>query len=81
MANKKKAGKKGPIRVKPGSSVTKTVTKGPNKGDKVRFKANSASAEIPGKLNPKRVIKDTGKKNTSGVIKGKKPIKSKKKKR
>jgi len=78
---KKKASKKGPIRVKPGSSVTKTVTKGPNKGDKVRFKANSASAQIPGKLNPKRVTKDVGKKNTSGVVKGKKPIKSRTKKK
>lgn len=66
------AKKKGPIRVKPGKTVTKKVTKGPNKGDTVQFKANSASAEIPGKLVPRRVIKDVGKKNVSGVTKGKK---------
>ena len=72
------AKKKGPIRVKPGRSVTKKVKQGPNKGDTVQFRANSASAAIPGKLSPRRVIKDVGKKNTSGVPKGKKPAKKKK---
>jgi hypothetical protein len=75
--------KKGPIRVKPGKSVTKKVKKGPNKGDTVQFRANSSSAKIPGKLTPRRVVKDVGKKNTSGVTKGKaiskrKPAKKKK---
>lgn len=56
-------------RAKPGSTVTKTVTKGPNKGDKVQFKANSASANLPGKLVPRRVIRDVGAKNTSTVPK------------
>lgn len=69
--------KKGPIRVKPGSSVTKKVKKGPNKGDTVQFRANSSSAAIPGKLVPRRVIKDVGKKNTSGVTKGKAVAKKK----
>ena len=56
-------------RAKPGSTVTKKVSRGPNKGDTVRFKANSASARIPGKLVPRRVVKDVGKKNTSTVPK------------
>jgi len=64
---------------KPSAVVTRKVTEGPNKGDTIRFKANSPSAQIPGKLNPKRVVKDTGPKNVSGVTKGKKPIKSRKK--
>lgn len=75
------AKKKGPIRVKPGASVTKKVKKGPNKGDTVQFRANSSSANIPGKLTPRRVIKDVGKKNTSTVTKGKKPAARKKKKK
>ena len=68
--------------VKPGKVVTRKVSKGPGKGDTVRFKANSASAKRPGKLVPRRVIKDVGKKGTQKtVIKGKKPIRSRKNKR
>lgn len=74
MAKKKK-------KAKPGSTVTKKVTRGPNKGDTVRFKANSASAALPGKLNPKRVVKDVGSNNSSTVEKGKEPIKSRNKSR
>ncbi len=77
MASKKK----GPVRVKPGKSVTKKVKKGPNKGDTVQFRANSSSAQIPGKLVPRSVIKDVGKKNTSAVVKGKKPAKRRTKKK
>ena len=64
---KKKAGK-----AKPGSTVTRKVTKGPNKGDTVQFVANKAGTQHPGKLVPKRVIKNVGKKNTTGLAKGKK---------
>lgn len=56
---------------KPGSMVTRKVTRGPNKGDTVKFTANKAGTKFPGKLNPRRVIKDVGKKNRSGVPKGK----------
>ena len=49
---------------KPGSTVTRRVSKGPGKGDTVKFKANSSSARQPGKLNPRRVITDRGKKGT-----------------
>jgi len=71
--------KKKPGKAKPGATVTRKVTKGPNKGDKVQFKANSASAAQPGKLVPRRVIKDTGAKNTAASLpKGKKPTKKKK---
>ena len=72
MANKVKG------KAKPGKSVTRKVSKGPNKGDTVQFRANSASAEEPGKLKPRRVIKNVGKKNTSTIPKGKKPAKKKK---
>lgn len=65
---KKRIGK-----TKPGKTVTRKVTKGPGKGDTVRFKANSASSANPGKLVPRRVIKDVGKKGTQKSIpKGKK---------
>ena len=66
MAKKKKS------RAKPGATVTRKVTRGPNKGDKIQFKANSSSAALPGKLVPRRVIKDVGKKNVTGLLKGKK---------
>lgn len=57
---------------KPGSTTTRKVTRGPNKGDTVQFKANSSSAAIPGKRVPRRVIKDVGKKNRTSLLKGKK---------
>ena len=56
-------------RAKPGSTVTKKVTKGPNKGDTVRFKANSPSAALPGKLVPRLVVRDVGPTNRSTVPK------------
>ena len=62
---------------KPKRSVTRKVTKGPNKGDTVQFRANSASSKHPGKLVPRRVIKDVGKKNVTGLPKGKKKAKKK----
>jgi len=52
MAKKKKG------RAKPGRTVTRKVTKGPGKGDTVEFKANTSSARMPGKLVPRRVIRD-----------------------
>lgn len=59
-------------KVKPGISVTRKVSKGPGKGDTVQFKANSSSAQIPGKLVPRRVIKDVKPFNTqSTLLKGK----------
>jgi len=64
---KKKIGK-----AKPGKTVTRKVTKGKNKGDIVQFVANKAGTQHPGKLVPKRVIKNVGKKNTSTLEKGKK---------
>jgi len=59
-------------RAKPGRSVTRKVSRGPNKGDTVQFRANSPSAQRPGKLVPRRVVRDVGKKNRTGLIKGKK---------
>lgn len=60
-------------RAKPGSTVTRKVTRGPGKGDTVQFKANSSKARQPGKLQARRVIKDRGKKNTQRSLpKGKK---------
>ena len=68
MAKKKKASQ-----AKPGSTVTRKVKSGENKGDTVQFKANSSSAALPGKLVARRVIKNVGKKNTaSSLPKGKK---------
>ena len=65
---KKKASK-----AKPGSTVTRKVKSGENKGDTVEFKANSSKAALPGKLVARRVIKNVGKKNTaSSLPKGKK---------
>lgn len=55
-------------RAKPGSTVTRKVKRGPGKGDTVRFKANSASAKEPGKLKPRRVLKDVGRKRTQKTI-------------
>ena len=67
MPGKKKVGS-----AKPKKTVTRRVTRGPNKGDTVRFKANSSSAAEPGKLKPRLVVKDRGKKNTSTVPRKKK---------
>lgn len=51
---------------KPGSSFTKTISRGPNKGDRVRFKVGPS-----GKPYPVRVLNDKGGnstlKNNSGV--------------
>ena len=44
---------------KPGSTFTKTITKGPNKGDNVSFKVAKG-----GKPFPTRVNKDVGSKST-----------------
>ena len=64
---KTKSGK----RRKTGSTFTKTIQRGPNKGDKVQFKVAPS-----GKPYPVRVLKDKGKnstlKNNPGVKIGKK---------
>ena len=54
---------------RPGSTVTRRVTSGRRKGDTVTFVANSSSARQPGKLKPRRVVTDRGKKQgqLSGV--------------
>lgn len=56
---------------KPGSTFTKTVTRGPNKGDRVAFKVGPS-----GKPFPTRVINDKGGnstlRNNSGVKVGRK---------
>ncbi len=59
-------------RAKPGSTVTRRVSRGPNTGDTVRFRANRAGTQEPGKLKPRQVIRDVGPKNRSGVPKKKK---------
>lgn len=75
MATKKTGGiaktKAGSPR-KTGSTFTKTITQGPNKGDKVKFKVSPS-----GKPFPTRVITDKGKNST---LKGSVPIGKKKKK-
>jgi len=38
--------------------VTRRVSRGPGKGDLVKFKANKPGTQHPGKLVPRRVIKD-----------------------
>ncbi len=65
-------------KAKPGKTVTRKVTRGPGKGDTVQFKANSASANEPGKLQARRVITDRGAKGTQASLpKGKKKAKKK----
>ncbi len=65
--------KKGVGHGKPGSSSTRKVTRGPNKGDTVQFKANAAGTQNPGKQVARRVTKDVGKPNTAASLpKGKK---------
>jgi len=72
MAAKKKAGK-GVGRAKPGTTVTRKVTRGPGKGDTVEFKANARGTQRPGKLNPRRVLRDVKPKGTQKTLrKGKK---------
>ena len=46
-------------RRKPGSTFTKTITRGPNKGDRVTFKVARG-----GKPYPKRVLRDKGHNST-----------------
>ena len=60
---KKKTG-----RARPGSTVTRKVTRGPGKGDTVQFKANRAGTKNAGKLVPRRVIKDVGTKGTQASL-------------
>ena len=43
---------------RPGSMVTRKVTRGPGKGDTVKFTANRAGTKHPGKLVPRKVVKD-----------------------
>jgi len=74
MAKRKKS------QAKPGATVTRKLTSGPNKGDTVQFKANSPSANLPGKLNPRRVVKDAGPKRVGSSIPIGKKKKAKKKK-
>jgi len=60
--------KKAKGRAKPGSTVTRKVTRGPGKGDTVQFKANRPGTKHPGKLVPRRVIKDVGRKKTQKTL-------------
>ena len=69
MAAKKKANRKASGKAKPGSTVTRKVTKGPGKGDTVQFKANSRKARLPGKLVPRRVVKDVPPRGTQKTLK------------
>lgn len=70
MAKSRSSRSKG--HAKPGSTVTRKVSRGSNKGDTVTFKANKSGTKHPGKLVPRRVVKDVGSKNTSSLPKGKK---------
>lgn len=57
----------------PGSTHTRKVTRGPNRGDTVKFTANKPGTQHPGKLVPRRVVKDVGSKSTARSLpKGKK---------
>ena len=58
---------------KVGSTFTKTITRGANKGDKVKFKVAPS-----GKPFPSRVLKDKGNNST---LKGSVPFGKKKKKK
>ncbi len=71
--------RKGISRARPGSKVTRKVTRGPGKGDTVQFVANSSSAKRPGKLNPRRVIKDVKPKGTQRSLPKRKKRKKRKK--
>ena len=61
---------------KAGSSVTRKVSRGPGKGDTVKFVANKAGTRNPGKLVPRRVVKDVAPKRGGGSL----PVGRKKKK-
>ncbi len=63
--------KRGVGHSKPGSTSTRKVTQGPNKGDTVQFKANRASATQPGKQKPRVLVKDVGPKNTTSSLRRK----------
>lgn len=62
-------------KAKPGTSITRKVSRGPGKGDTVKFTANKPGTQNPGKLVPRRVVKDIGAKRTGSSI----PIGKKKK--
>jgi hypothetical protein len=75
MATKAKR-KKGRAKLAKGKSMTKKITRGPNKGDTVQFKGSPS-----GKPFPSRVIKDVGGNSTlrdNGIPIGKKKAKKKK---
>ena len=79
MAAKRKA-RRGVGHATPGSTVTRKVTRGPGKGDTVKFTANSSSAQEPGKLKPRRVVKDVKPTGTqTSLARGKKKSTRKKK--
>lgn len=58
--------------VKPGRTVTRKVSRGPNKGDTVQFKANATGTQHPGKLVPRVLVKDVGSRNTARSLSRKK---------
>lgn len=62
-------------KAKPGSATTRKVSRGPNKGDTVKFVANKPGTQNPGKLVPRRVVKDAGSKRVGSSI----PVGKKKK--
>ena len=59
-------------KAKPGSMVTRKVTKGPGKGDTVKFTANKSGTKHPGKLVPRKVVKDVKPFNTQKSLPKKK---------
>jgi len=76
MATRKRTGGKaktssGKLR-KTGSTFTKTITRGPNKGDRVKFKVSPSKKPFP-----TRVLRDKGGNST---LRGSVPIGRKKKK-
>ena len=65
-------------KAKPGSMITRKVSRGPGKGDTVKFKANNPGTKNPGKLVPRRVVKDVSPKRVvSSIPVGKKKRKKK----
>ena len=62
-------------RARVGKTVTRKVSRGPGKGDTVKFVANKSGTKHPGKLVPRRVIKDVAPKRGGGSL----PIGKKKK--
>ena len=53
-----------PPKRKRNPTTTKTLTRGPNKGDRVKFATARHGA---GKKYPLKIVKDTGKRNTSKI--------------